>query len=61
MINKELNEMDVWKDKTCTLCGRKYPDTVLNVEGYIHSGIKLQCEDVEDCKKAQENLANESV
>jgi len=50
-INIELNKSDAWIDKVCTLCGRKYPNTLLNIEGAIHHRCKLKCIDSKSCKR----------
>jgi len=50
-INEELNS-GTWSNSTCYLCGRKYPDTILNIEGFIHHhNSKIKCLDVKDCSK----------
>jgi len=53
MWNEELNKLSYWKDKSCTLCGRKYPITILNIEGVIHHNAELQCVDTKKCAKWQ--------
>ena len=50
-INIMLNKLGIYKDKTCTRCGRKHPDTLLNIEGCIHHGCKLLCLDKKSCEK----------
>lgn len=52
--NENLNEL--YKDKKCVVCGRKYPDTILNIEGWIHHNNKLRCKDLKFCKKAAKKL-----
>lgn len=51
-ININLNKSDIYKDKHCSLCDRKYPDTILNIEGMIHHKCKLLCLDKKICKKS---------
>lgn len=52
-INKQLNEMNTWKDRTCDICGRKYPETVLNIESHLHhNATGLICVDTKACKLA---------
>ena len=46
----DLNEL--YKEHRCYLCGRCYPETVLNVEGFIHHHEKMRCLDTKDCKRA---------
>ena len=48
--HKRLNQM--WKDKVCYICGRKYPEILLNIEGYIHHGEKPRCLDLKSCRRA---------
>jgi len=50
--NRELSKMKPYIDKECEICGRKYPHTILNVEGFIHHGNQLVCLNQKDCKKA---------
>lgn len=49
--NMELNVLDAHQDKKCTHCGRKYPLTVLNVEGVIHHGRDYVCLNTGDCNR----------
>lgn len=51
--NKLLNELDIYRDKRCVRCKRKYPDTILNIEGVIHHGCQFQCLDTKSCNKAK--------
>ena len=51
MDNEELNKLDTYKDKKCYICNRKYPSTVLNIEGVIHHNIKPRCLDNKKCSK----------
>lgn len=51
--NEELNRLSIWKDKACVLCGRKYPETILNIEGVIHHNGKLCCIDTKSCNKVR--------
>ena len=53
MSNEELNKLDIWKNKKCTRCGRSYPNTILNIEGYIHHNIDFVCLDNKSCKRYQ--------
>jgi len=50
-MNEELNKLDIWRNKKCVECGRKYPDTILNIEGHIHHNTKLKCLDNVSCNK----------
>lgn len=53
MDNVELNKLEIYKDRRCSLCDRKYPKTVLNIEGTIHHGNRLTCIDSKSCKRAK--------
>jgi len=48
---EELNKMDIYKDKKCKICGRKYPETILNIEGYIHHNTGFICLDKKSCNR----------
>jgi len=49
--NKELNKQAIWKDKRCSICNRKYPATILNIEGYLHHNGALVCLDTKVCHR----------
>jgi len=49
--NEELNKSKEYRDKPCYICGRKYPETILNIEGFIHHGHKFRCLDIKSCNK----------
>jgi hypothetical protein len=48
---KRLNELSCYIDKTCIRCGRKYPETVINIEGHLHHGTPYECVDTKSCNK----------
>lgn len=50
-INEQLHQLNIWKDACCIFCGRKYPETILNIEGHIHHGCRLICLDSKSCTK----------
>lgn len=50
-MSKELNELDIYKDKECVYCGRKYPQTILNIEGVIHHKEPYRCLNVKECNR----------
>jgi hypothetical protein len=50
-ININLNKLDIYKDSICIRCGRKYPDTILNIEGVIHHNCQMLCLDRRSCEK----------
>ena len=54
--NIMLNKAKIWKNTKCVLCGRKYPKTLLNIEGIIHHNCSLRCLLDKDCKRAQRKL-----
>lgn len=59
--NLMLNKLEIYKDKFCNWCGRKYPDTILNIEGYIHHKCKIVCLDKKVCeKKAKKNIKKDT-
>jgi len=49
--NLELNKSRTYKNKKCTFCGRRFPKTLLNIEGYIHHGQTLRCLDQKTCNR----------
>lgn len=55
-INEDLNKLDIYKDKKCIYCGRKYPETILNIEGVIHHKGKYRCLDQKTCKRKRKKL-----
>ena len=50
--NERLNAMPHYKDRACVRCARKYPDTLLNVEGNIHHREPYRCLDRKACGRA---------
>ena len=52
-INQELNELGLYKDIGCFRCGRKYPETLLNIEGFIHHRDIMSCLDLKSCRRYQ--------
>ena len=55
-INIRLNQNQIYMNKECVYCKRKYPDTILNIEGYIHHNCELRCLDQKKCKKIARKL-----
>lgn len=54
--NEDLNK-DFYKDAKCHRCKRQYPDTILNIEAYIHHGAKfLECVDRKTCNRIFKKL-----
>ena len=53
-INESLNKLSIYKDKKCIYCGRKYPETILNIEGVIHHKGKYRCLNQKTCKRKKE-------
>lgn len=49
--NEILNKLDIYKNKACVRCGRKYPITILNIEGVIHHNALYECLDRKACSK----------
>ena len=50
-MNEDLNKLSIYADKHCVHCGRKYPETLLNIEGFIHHGVPYECLDKKACNK----------
>lgn len=48
-INIMLNKL--YQNRPCFYCGRKYPDTMINIEGWIHHGETFRCLDTKSCKR----------
>lgn len=48
---EQLNSNPVYREIKCILCGRKYPNTVIDIEAVIHHGNKPMCFDQKSCKK----------
>lgn len=60
MSNQQLNASPIYRDKECIACGRKYPQTILNIEGVIHHSCNYLCLNTKECNKfvrAKEKLA----
>jgi hypothetical protein len=52
-INDELNSLAIYKDKECSICGRKHPNTILNIEGVIHHREPYRCIDYKSCRRTK--------
>lgn len=50
-MNKELGKLSCWINKKCIKCGRTPKETILNIEGFIHHNIKLECLNKKECQK----------
>lgn len=50
-INEKLHQLIIWSNSKCKLCGRKYPETIINIEGHIYHGCDLICLDKKSCMK----------
>jgi len=50
-VNKQLNALEVHRDKKCPDCGRQWPKTVLNIEGMIHHRVAAKCIDRKSCQR----------
>lgn len=55
-MNEELNKKSIYIDKQCVYCSRKYPETVLNIEGHIHHGEPYRCLDTKNCNRARKKI-----
>jgi hypothetical protein len=49
--NIDLNKLPFYINKICVNCGRKYPETILNIEGFIHHKEPFRCLDLKQCKR----------
>ena len=57
--NYELNQLKEYIDKCCSRCGRKFPDTILNITGKIEHNMPYQCVETEKCEQVRQiNLYN---
>jgi len=50
-MNEMLNKLPQWKDKECIKCGRKYPQTLFNIEGVLHHASQFMCINTKECSK----------
>ena len=50
-LNIDLNKLSIYVNKRCVYCERKYPETILNIEGYIHHKELFRCIDLKQCKR----------
>lgn len=58
-INEDLNKSDAYKNIPCTNCGRKFPETVLNIEEQIHHPKRnkgYRCLDTLSCNQARKKM-----
>ncbi len=55
-FNEDLNKSDLYKNKSCEKCNRKYPETVLNIEGVIHHHGKYVCIDTKTCERIKRKM-----
>jgi hypothetical protein len=54
--NKPPNVNELWRHLCCYKCGRRYPETVLNLEGMFHHHEKPRCLDTKKCQRIQRKL-----
>ena len=50
ILNIGLNKLDSWIHSCCCICGRSYPNTVLNIEAHIHHHASIICVDQKACR-----------
>lgn len=61
MSNQELSKLSIYKGKCCAKCGRKCPETVLNIEGVIHHNVKqFVCIDTKECNRRRKKIKTKS-
>lgn len=54
MKDNPTNEVLQNSTMECRLCGRRPPDTILNVEGALHHNVRYyECLNTRACKKAR--------
>lgn len=51
MDSEQLNRFSYYRQRECLECGRSYPETTLNIWGWIHNRGRLVCLDLKECKK----------
>jgi len=50
-ININLNKLPGYKNTKCVRCERRYPDTILNIEGHIHHKEPYRCLNLKECQR----------
>lgn len=60
-MNKRLNSLSPYIMYKCVHCNRKYPDTVINIEGIIHHNGRSECLDKKECKKYAKKFRRKNV
>lgn len=53
-INLSLNQSN--KNMKCSICGRQYPETLLNIEGHIYHGEEIRCLDQKNCNRKRRKI-----
>ena len=56
LSNLQLNAYEPWKGRRCTRCARHYPDTVLNVQEVMLTGVALQCVNRRSCDEFRKQV-----
>lgn len=63
--NLELNKLPTYINEACKNCGRKYPETVLNIEERVHHSqpnlpnknrVGYRCVDTNSCSQARRKI-----
>ena len=60
MTNRELNQLSIYSHLKCYLCLRSYPNTILNIEGYIHHNQRVRCTDHVTCNRTLKKLKHKA-
>lgn len=55
-INIDLSVLPDYRNKACTICTRRFPETILNIEGFLHHGTDLICIDRKSCERVKRRL-----
>lgn len=52
--NVELNQLKEYIEKCCTRCGRRFPETILNIQAKLDYNLDLQCVESEKCEQVRQ-------
>ena len=55
-LEQEFDSMHFYENKKCTICGRKYPETMLTTKISSNNIYKIVCVDSITCKKTKDLL-----
>lgn len=49
--NEQLNQIFPYSTFVCARCGRKSPETLLDIEAYLHHRNEVLCVDKQACQR----------